>query len=118
MIVTLKRRLENFLLPELREIAPHHRETAMKRAGEEPFEFLEWVGILLGLVLTVAMTRYTANGLAAGARLAIAAANFLLALPVLTVLIGPFLIRRKRRGLRSFIRDNGGRALDWGPAAQ
>ena len=114
MIITLKRWLEDLLLPELRQIAPHHREPAMKRASEQPIEFLECVGMLLGLVLTVSMTRYATTDLEFGARLALAYANFLLAVPMLAVLIGPFLIRRKRRGLRAFIRENCGRAVNWG----
>lgn len=116
MITPIKRWSEDLLLPELRQIAPHQREAALKRAGEEPIEFLEWVGMLLGLVLTVSMTRYSTGGLEFGARLALAYANFLLAVPMLTVLIGPFLIRRKRRGLRAFIRDNDRRAINWRPA--
>lgn len=116
MIATLKRALEDLLLPELCQIAPDDRERAMKRASEEPIELLEWLGMLLGLVLTVSMTRYGIGGLALGARLALAYANFLLAVPMLTVLIGPFLIRRKRRGLRAFIRLNEERAVHWRPA--
>jgi hypothetical protein len=93
---------------------PRGRDDAMKRASEEPIEFLEWIGMLLGLVLTVSMTRYATNDLEFGARLALAYANFLLAVPMLAVLIGPFLIRRKRRGLRAFMRENSGRAVNWG----
>ena len=118
MIMAFKRWSEDLLLPELRQIAPHHREPAMKRAGDEPIEFLEWVGILLGLVLTVSMTRYGTSGLEFSTRLALASANFLLAVPLLAVLVGPFLIRRKRRGLRAFMRENGGRAINWGRPAE
>ena len=118
MIPAFKRWSEDLLLPELRHIAPHCREPAMKRAGEEPIEFIEWVGILLGLVLAVSMTRYGTSGLEVSARLGLAAANFLLAVPLLSVLVGPFLIRRRRRGLRAFIRENGGRAAGWGRPAE
>jgi hypothetical protein len=116
LIAALKRALEDLLLPELRQIAPDDREPAVKRASEEPIEFLEWVGMLLGLVLTVSMTRYSISGLEFGARLALAYANFLFAVPMLALLVGPFLIRRKRRGLRAFIHENDRRAVNWRPA--
>ena len=118
MIPTFKRWSEDLLLPELRQIAPHRRESAMQRAGEEPIEFIEWVGILLGLVLAVSMTRYGTSSLEVNTRLGLAAANFLLAVPLLTVLVGPFLIRRRRRGLRAFIREHGGGGITWGRPAE
>jgi hypothetical protein len=105
VIVILQRWFEDLLLPELCRIAPHQRESALKRAGEEPIEFVEWAGMLLGLVLTVSMTRYATSDLEVSARLALAAANLLVAVPLLTVLVGPFLVRRKRRGLRAFMRE-------------
>ncbi|KAB2913241.1 MAG: hypothetical protein F9K29_16665 [Hyphomicrobiaceae bacterium] len=92
MITALRRALEDLVLPELPQIAPHQREPAMKRVGEEPFVFLEWVGMLLGLIITAWMTRYGASGLEAGTRVALVAANFLLALPiVLSGAAGEFL---------------------------
>ena len=41
MIPTVKQWLDKLLLPELHRIAPDDRGRAMKRAGEEPIEFLE-----------------------------------------------------------------------------
>lgn len=63
MSATLRRALEDLLLPELHQIAPRQRQPAMKRAGEEPFDFIEWAGMLFGLVLTAWITRYGASGL-------------------------------------------------------
>jgi hypothetical protein len=37
------RDIEMVLYPELKVIAPHHREHALKRAKEEPFDLIEWV---------------------------------------------------------------------------
>ena len=62
------------------------------------------------------MTRYSTAGLELGERLALVYANFLFAVPMLAVLVGPFFIRRKRRGLRAFIRENDLRAVNWRPA--
>jgi hypothetical protein len=115
MIEASRRALEHLVLPELRQIPPHERAPAMKRAGEEPFELLEWAGILLGLVLTVSVTRYSTSDLKPGARLALVCANFLVAIPVLTVLVGPFVVRCRRRGLRSFMRERS-RVVNWRPA--
>lgn len=66
MITALRRTLEDVVLPELRQIAPHERVPAIRRAGEEPFELLEWAGMLLGVALTVSLTRYGASDLEPG----------------------------------------------------
>jgi hypothetical protein len=117
MITVFRRGLEDLLLPELRQVAPHQRQPAMKRAGEEPFDFIEWVGILLGVVLTAWITRYGASDLGTGTRLALVAANFLPALPMLNLLVGPFLIRRRRRGLRAFLREAVHSSVHWRPVS-
>ena len=97
------RDIEMFLYPELKAIAPHHRDRALKQAKEEPFDFLEWAGILVGIVIAVGVTRYSAAGLGIVERLAAALANFAIAVPLIIVLVGPFLVRRTRRGLQRYV---------------
>ena len=99
----IKREWENLLYPELRPYRPIERDRLLKQAAETPFDLIEWLGILAGLVIVAAVTRYGVAGLGLGDRLAIAFANFLIALPLLLVAVGPFLVRRKRRGLRSLL---------------
>jgi hypothetical protein len=92
--------IENLLYPELRPYGRRDRERLLREAREEPFDFLEWTGILAALVIVVAITRYSVADLAPAGRLAAAIVNFIIALPLLALTAGPFLVRRTRRGLK------------------
>lgn len=91
--------VENLLYPELSSIAPHHRGAALRHAREEPFDLVEWGGILFGIVVATAATRYGSAGLGVVERLSMLTLNFAVAVPLLILLVGPFLVRRTRRGL-------------------
>lgn len=97
------RQIEMLLYPELKSIAPHHQKHALKQAKEEPFELLEWAGTLVGIVIAVGVTRYSAAGFGVHERLVAALANFAIAVPLITILVGPFLVRRTRRGLQRYL---------------
>lgn len=103
LIETIRPTIERFLFPELDRIAPRHRARALEHARAQSFDLIEIVGILLGLVLTTALTRYGLKDAQIADRVLAALANFAIALPLLAVLSGPFMIRRTRRGLRRFI---------------
>lgn len=94
---------ENRLLltiyPELRRYAVNERRPALQRAREGAFDMVEWIGILLAVVLVVVLTRYSAQGLGLVQALGVAVANFFVALCLLVVVAGPFLLRRTRRHL-------------------
>jgi hypothetical protein len=62
---------------------------------------VELLGMAFGLVLTVSITRYALADAGVVERIAAAALNFAVALPLLLLLVGPFLIRRVRRGLNA-----------------
>lgn len=64
---------------------------------------IEWIGILIGLVLTVAAARYGAAGLGIVERALATIVNFVIAFPLLVVLVGLFLVRRTRRGLQRYL---------------
>ena len=104
MLGTVRESIENLLYPEVRPYGRDDRDRLLKKASETQLDLLEWIGILVGLVLVVSITRYSAAGLGLADRIAIAAANLLIALPLLVLTVGPFLIRRTRRGLRSQLR--------------
>ena len=103
--MTTWRHIEKLLYPELKAIAPHHQNHALKQAKEEPFDPLEWAGILVGIVIAVGVTRYSAAGFGLVERFAAALANFAFAVPLITILVGPFLVRRTRRGLKRYLDD-------------
>lgn len=96
----LRELMENLLYPELLAYGRQDRARLLKEASKEPFDFLEWVGILAALVLVVSFTRYGIAGFSLVDRFAIMIANFLVAVPLLVVTVGPFLVRRTRRGLQ------------------
>ncbi|MFZ2155273.1 MAG: hypothetical protein WAV72_04000 [Bradyrhizobium sp.] len=62
---------------------------------------IEWAGILVTLVLVVSVTRYDVVDLGVVDRIVTGLVNFLVAILLLGVTAGPFLVRRRRRGLPS-----------------
>jgi hypothetical protein len=94
------RPLSLLFFPDLRAFGKADRAAAMRKARATPLDFVELAGIALALVLTTAITRYGVSSVELADRIALAAINFVVAVPLLTFLAGPFLIRRVRRGLR------------------
>ena len=97
-IERIRELIENVLYPELLTYGRRDRDRLLKEASKEPYDFLEWVGMLAALVLVVSVTRYSAAGLGLADRFAVA--NFIVAAPLLVVTVGPFLVRRTRCGLQ------------------
>jgi hypothetical protein len=91
--------LESLLYPQLNAFPPDERAGALKGARETSFDVVELIGIAAGLVLVTAITRYLLEIPSAAAGLLAALGNFAVALPLLIVFVGPFLVRRVRRGL-------------------
>ena len=96
--------MENLLYPELRAYGRQDRARLLRDARQEPFELLEWAGILAALVIVAGLTRYSVAGFGLADRIAVALANFIVAVPLLVATAGPFLVRRTRRGLRQRLR--------------
>ena len=101
MTFNIKEEIENLLYPELRPYGRSDRDRLLRNASDTPLEPLEWAGILLGLVVAVTLTRYSAAEVGLMNRIAVGLANFVVALLLLGVTAGPFLVRRTRRGIRS-----------------
>ena len=93
------------LLPELREIDETRRDVALRAARDEPLSVAELLGVVAALVIVTATTRYAVpDAGAASSRLALALLNFVVAVPMLALLLGPLHWRRLRRGLRRQLR--------------
>ena len=103
MIQKLRRSVEDLLYPMLRPYNRSDRDRLLKEAKRTPLDVIEWIGILGALLLVSALTRYSAADLGALGRFATALANFGVALVLLGITAGPFLVRRTRRGLRSLL---------------
>lgn len=94
--------LERLIYPELERIAPHHRQRAMERARAESFDTLEMIGILAAIAATTYLTRYGIVPATPSSRFWAAILNFVVAIPLLVLIAGPFYVRRNRRGLKAF----------------
>ena len=88
------------LYPELSKFAPADRAHALRMAAEARFDAIELVGLITALAVTVYITRYSGSDMGLADRFGTAVANFIIALPLLLILGGPFYVRRTRRGLR------------------
>ena len=85
------------LCPELRSLPPAERADALRTARKLPYDTFELLGIAVGLIMATLFLRHTLDGFAGiGARL-------LAAGPVAALSIGPFVLRRTRRGLRRIL---------------
>lgn len=100
-------RLWPVLLPELRQFPAGERDGALWAARDTALEIVELLGMAAGLVLVTALTRYALPDTSVSSRFDAAVLNFALAIPLLTVALGPFHIRRLRRGLRDQLRQRG-----------
>jgi hypothetical protein len=93
-------RLWPALLPELKQFPEAERDLALQQARETPLEVIELVGMAVGLVAVTALTKYSVPDSSMASRFALALVNFAVAMPLLVAALGPFHLRRVRRGLR------------------
>jgi hypothetical protein len=100
-------RLWLVLLPELNRFPRVEQDSALRAARDTALETIELLGMAAGLVLVTALTRYTLPDASALSRFAAAVLNFAIAVPLLTLILGPFHLRRLRRGLRQQLRQRG-----------
>jgi hypothetical protein len=100
-------RLWLVVLPELRQFPIVEQEQALQIARAVALDTLELVGMAAGLVAVTALTRYGLAESGMWTRFAAAVANFVVAVPLLAVGLGPFHARRLRRGLREQLRSRG-----------
>ena len=103
----IDRRAMTWLYPRLREVPPEGWQSLLGKARDTEFDTLEWVGVVAGVAFVawavgrgpVAFTMETAF---IGHLL-----RFVLALPLLAAVVGPFYVRRTRRGLDQELARNG-----------
>ena len=95
------------LLPELKRLPAGDREAALKIARDTPLDVLELLGMAVGLVAVTALTKYAVPDPSMASRFGMAVINFAVALPLLVAVLGPFHVRRLRRGLREQLQRRG-----------
>lgn len=98
------RRIALFLAyPALRQIPSANWEEALQRARDADFDSIEWLGVLGGLVAVTYLLRIDPEEAASLSLPMRYIFQFLAALPLLLVIVGPFYVRRTRRGLEQEI---------------
>lgn len=95
------RKLWLLLLPELGQFPPRDHAQALQKARETNFDILELLGVAFGLVLVTTATQYALPDQSLPSRFAAALLNFIIAVPLIALVVAPFHIRRLRRGLRT-----------------
>lgn len=93
------------LLPELRQFPESERSAALERARDTPLDLVEIAGMAIALVVVTALTKYTLPEATFASRIGMALLNFAVALPLLVATLGPFHLRRLRRGLRAQLEE-------------
>lgn len=94
-------RLWPVLLPELQKIPFGEQDEAFRAARDTPLDVLELACMAAGLVLVTALTRQLLVDTGLADRFGAVLVNFVVAIPLLVAALGPFHIRRLRRGLRA-----------------
>ncbi len=95
----IRRTLLTWALPRITELLPGERKDALKRARNTDFDTIEWIGLLAGTAFTTYLLRFDAEQAAALSLSARHFVQFLAAIPLLVLFVGPFYLRRTRRGL-------------------
>lgn len=88
-----------WLYPGLRELPPAERKPVLEQAREIDFDWLEWGGIVGGSAFVAWLLHFDYSALAPQMLMVIPVLQYVLALPLLAIVVGPFYVRRTRRGL-------------------
>jgi len=100
-------RLWPVLLPELRQFPAAEQDGALASARDTALDLFELLGMAVGLVAVTALTRYALVDPGLSVRVGAAATNLVVAVSLLAAFLGPFHLRRLRRGLRQQLRRRG-----------
>lgn len=90
-------------LPPLGEFPSAERDEVLARARETPFDLIEWIGVLAGVVFVTWLLRFEAAQVSAYPLPILYLAQFVTAAPLLLLLVGPFYWRCTLRGLEEEI---------------
>lgn len=99
----LRRNLLTWAMPRLIELPPGEWEHAAQLARNVEFDAVERIAIVAGVGFTAYSLRFDPEQAASLSVLARYLIQFLTAVPVLLLVVGPFMLRRARRGLDQVI---------------
>lgn len=96
------------LLPELRSFAPAERAQALRAARDTAFDAFELICAAGAVVAVTALTRYVLPAGSMAAQFAAVLSNFVVAVPLLAIILAPVYLRKLRRGLRDQLQRRSG----------
>lgn len=96
-----------WLAPDLRRGPEDRRIDALRQARRASLDTFELVAMAAGLVVVTALTRHDPADAGTAPRLLGVLQSFVLAIPLLAIGLGPFHVRRVRRGLRAWLSAGG-----------
>ena len=88
------------VFPELKQFDEAERERLLREAREDEFDSLERIGIVASVILATVIVGKLDLPAATGDRFLSTLISFVVALPLVGVTAGVFMVRRTRRGLR------------------
>ena len=95
----LKRALLPWYLPRISELRPGDWDDALKQARASHLDLIERIALLIVVALVTYLLRFDVLQLTDISLPILLTAQFLVALPLLALLAGPFYLRCLRRGL-------------------
>jgi hypothetical protein len=95
------------LYPELRRIPQDEQAAALQRARAQQLDSTERIGTIAAVVVASWLTNKLGVSAAFGGGSVGFVGVFLVALPMIGLLAGPFLVRRTRRGFRDEMGQRG-----------
>jgi hypothetical protein len=98
--MSVTRKLWLMLLPELGQFVARDQVQALKKAHKTELDIPELLGVAVGVALVTAVTRYAVPDQSLSSRFSLALLNFIVAVPLIALVVVPIHIRRLRRGLR------------------
>lgn len=98
----LKRSALSWAMPHLVKLPPADWPQAVQQARETDFDAVERIGVLAAIALTTYLLRFDVNETELSLPIRFVA-QFVAAVPLLVLLVGPFYLRCLRRGLDHFI---------------
>lgn len=99
----LRQNLLTWAMPRLIELPPNEWERAALLARNVEFDAVERIAIVAGVGFTAYALRFDPEQAASLSVLARYLIQFLISMPVLLLVVGPFMLRRARRGLDQVI---------------
>lgn len=99
----LRRNLLIWAMPRLIELPAGEWERAAQLARNVEFDAVERIAIVAGVVFTAYVLRFDPEQAATLSVFSRYLIQFLTAVPILLVVVGPFMLRRARRGLDQVI---------------